>query len=208
MHDEVEDRRQFLVALRQGRPEAWERYQVEHHPKVRELCGRMLRRWSIHCEGTADEVASEVSLLFLGKYVHRDSVMKTFPGYLHSMALTRASKFAARQHRHNSLSPEVVESSPYTQRPPPERWNPEAVALQRQMLEQLSQGLEELTDEEREILRLVYWEGLKKADVARALGCSKQNVGQRHDKLMNRLRAWLGVPPGEKTRRKKVPHDP
>lgn len=56
---------------------------------------------------------------------------------------------------------------------------PEEYALQREVIPACDRYLSSLTRQQREVVDLVYWEGLSQAEAARVLGVSRAAVSQR-----------------------------
>jgi RNA polymerase sigma factor (sigma-70 family) len=62
---------------------------------------------------------------------------------------------------------------------------------QTQLIEELLDGIEQLAPNEREILRLAYWERLSHREMAQVLGCSENAVGLRIARIRRALNRKL-----------------
>jgi len=74
---------------------------------------------------------------------------------------------------------------------------PESQVVRHSEYERLIAALEKLSDKDREILRLVEWEGLSREEVAEMFFISRAAIDQRISRAYKRLSRILGVPQRE-----------
>ncbi len=74
---------------------------------------------------------------------------------------------------------------------------PETQVVRHSEHERLIAALEKLSDKDREILRLVEWEGLSREQVAEMFFVSRAAIDQRISRTYKRLSRMLGVPQRE-----------
>lgn len=70
--------------------------------------------------------------------------------------------------------------------------DPEAAALHAERREILARAIERLTDRERLVISLLYYEGLSTKEIAGVLGLSVPRISQLHSKAILKLRSRLG----------------
>lgn len=68
---------------------------------------------------------------------------------------------------------------------------PEASLYRQELKEALQRGIEELTEKERLVVTLYYYEDLKLADISKVLGVSEQRISQILSRAVQRLRVKL-----------------
>lgn len=78
----------------------------------------------------------------------------------------------------------VVKSNSYEQ--------PESIALKNEVKQQLMDSLETLTDKERKVILLYYYEELTLKEISRILEVSESRVSQLHTKALQKMKVKLG----------------
>ena len=61
----------------------------------------------------------------------------------------------------------------------------------REQRERLAAALETLSEDERELVRLLYFEALPLAEVSRRLGVARKTLEWRRNKVLGKLRGWM-----------------
>ena len=90
------------------------------------------------------------------------------------------SRFARLTDRLRSMAPE-----------PEHEPTPETIVVRNQRNQEVLDALERLRPNDREVVRLVMWEGLPHAAVGDVLGCSDRAVSMRLHRALGRLRSEL-----------------
>lgn len=78
----------------------------------------------------------------------------------------------------------VIKSNSYEQ--------PESIALKNEIKQQLMDSLETLTDKERKVILLYYYEELTLKEISRILEVSESRVSQLHTKALQKMKVKLG----------------
>lgn len=78
----------------------------------------------------------------------------------------------------------VIKSNSYEQ--------PESIALRNEIKQQLMDSLETLTDKERKVILLYYYEELTLKEISRILEVSESRVSQLHTKALQKMKVKLG----------------
>ncbi|MCI5603492.1 MAG: FliA/WhiG family RNA polymerase sigma factor [Lachnospiraceae bacterium] len=78
----------------------------------------------------------------------------------------------------------VIKSNSYEQ--------PESIALKNEVKQQLMDSLETLTDKERKVILLYYYEELTLKEISRILEVSESRVSQLHTKALQKMKVKLG----------------
>ena len=78
----------------------------------------------------------------------------------------------------------VIKSNSYEQ--------PESIALRNEIKQQLMDSLEKLTDKERKVILLYYYEELTLKEISRILEVSESRVSQLHTKALQKMKVKLG----------------
>lgn len=69
---------------------------------------------------------------------------------------------------------------------------PESIALKNEIKQQLMDSLETLTDKERKVILLYYYEELTLKEISRILEVSESRVSQLHTKALQKMKVKLG----------------
>lgn len=69
---------------------------------------------------------------------------------------------------------------------------PESIALKNEIKQQLTDSLETLTDKERKVILLYYYEELTLKEISRILEVSESRVSQLHTKALQKMKVKLG----------------
>ena len=71
--------------------------------------------------------------------------------------------------------------------------------------EELTQNLTDLPDEDRSLIKDLYWQGFTESEVASGLGISQQAVNRRKRKILDRLRESFDVETATPKRKRRKP---
>jgi RNA polymerase sigma-70 factor, ECF subfamily len=143
--------------------ERFERIYAEHHDAVRAYVGRRAH------ESIVEDVVSDVFLVCLRRI---DDVPRNALPWLYGVARKTLAN-ERRKRRDVALGPEISHE-------------PEPVGDT-----QLAAAFAQLSDGDREVLRLVAWEALPLRDAARVLDCSPVAARVRYHRAKSRLAALL-----------------
>lgn len=69
---------------------------------------------------------------------------------------------------------------------------PEDVALQNELREYLAKSLDSLTEKEKKVILLYYYEELTLKEISRVLDVSESRISQLHTKALQKMKAFLG----------------
>ncbi len=143
--------------------------------------GTAMRR--LGCHALAAEVTQDVFLLLSERAGRLDAV--TLPGWLHRCALLKAGDALKRERRHQHR---VREFARLHSGPEP------GDVLAAQRLSRLDSAIDQLSGEDREIIFLRYFEGLKNAETALRLGVDPEAAQKRCERARARLARLLVWP--------------
>lgn len=164
----------FLGRLKARDPDAQGMFYAAELPLVRRACQRLLDGATL-----ADQTAQDVLDDFL--FIHVDNVRlgRALRGQLRGWTRTHCRR-ARRIHRRLGED----HGAPITVAPAPDIEFP-------QHLERLHRALEQLTEQQRRVVRLHFFVGLDNAEIARQIGVSRPRVTQLTARALERLRAAL-----------------
>jgi len=167
----------FLARLKARDPDAQRVFYATELPLVRRACQHLLDGPAL-----ADQTAQDVLDDFLFIHVNNVRLGRALRGQLRGWTRTHCRKARRIQRR---LGGET-EAEPATVTPRFEF---------PQRLERLHRAVGELSEQQRRVVRLRFFDGLDNADIARRLGVSRPRITQLVSRALERLRAAL--PPEE-----------
>lgn len=164
------------------------------------LHDRRVQKWGKWRSSAAARAAGPVGIR-LERLVRRDGVpVETAIRILRSRSdislSDRALAELAASFPHRSRPHIEADSGALARAPAEEQADEIVLAEERrrrkaEVMEQLQRVLQELDDEDRVILRLRFWEGFNRAEIARALHLEQRPFYRRYNRLRDRLRAML-----------------
>jgi len=155
---------------------AGDRFEALYRAHSLDVLGYCARRTS---HEDAKDAASEVFLLF------------GVSAWLYTVAKNVISNRNRSSRRHMRLAARVADDTDQTVP------GPETQVVRHSEYERLIAALEKLSDKDREILRLVEWEGLSREQVGDMCYVSRAAIDQRISRAYKRLSRMLGVPQRE-----------
>jgi len=180
----------LVAAAVAGEGRARDRLLAEIHPFVLRYCrGRLGRQQCV--TGSADDVAQEVCF----------AVVSALPTYTVKGLSFRAFVYGIAAHKvtdaFRAIGRNRTEPVPDLPDTPTTGDGPECRLLAFELNQQLAELLEILTPRQREVLVLRVAVGLNAEETAAAVGSTAGAVRVTQHRALNRLRAALGVQPGE-----------
>lgn len=170
---------EWVAGLQSGEA-AWQgRFFSAHWGSVYPICARILRS-----APDANDVATDVLVDFMFKYVDTLSRPEALAGYLRLMAVRRSLRFRQRQ----TAGQEDAEVEGLVDR---EGQSPEEAAGLRALMPRLERCLDELTPRSQQVLRLHYAGEMANEKIGAIVGCTKQHVGRIIKQSLQLLRACL-----------------
>ena len=164
-----------------------DRFEALYRAHSLDVLGYCARRTS---HEDAKDAASEVFMVALRRIDDMPEGDRTLP-WLYTVAKNVISNRNRSSRRRLRLAAKVADD---TDRTVP---GPEPQVVRNSEHERLIAALEKLSNKDREILRLVEWEGLSREQVAEMFFVSRAAIDQRISRAYKRLSRILGVPQRE-----------
>jgi len=166
-----------------------ERFEALYRAHSLVLLGYCARRTS---REDAKDAAAEVFMVALRRIDDVPAGDRALP-WLYTVAKNVINNRNRSSRRHLRLVARVADE---TDQAVP---GPETQVVRHSEHERLLAALEKLSDKDREILRLVEWEGISREEVAEMFFISRAAIDQRISRAYKRLSRMLGVPEREKS---------
>ena len=164
-----------------------ERFEALYRAHSLDVLGYCARRTS---REEAKDAASEVFVVALRKIDDVPDGDRALP-WLYTVAKNVIYNHDRSSRRRLRLAAKVADDTDQTVP------GPETQVVRHSEHERLIAALEKLSDKDREILRLVEWEGLSREQVAEMFFVSRAAIDQRISRSYKRLSRMLGVPQRE-----------
>ena len=171
------DHSELLAGLRAGDSVAQITFWRQFWERTYLICKKIIGQ-----DPDATDVAMDLMLSFMDKYVFNLSDSRALWSYLRLMAIRQSLEVRKKKGQHDPLDFDIEDAS---------RRTPEMQAMYSTLLPRLERCLGHLTPKAQQTLRLKYLGELTNEEIGRRVGGTKQYIGQLIQKSLSALKACL-----------------